>query len=138
MKKYLIVLFVFLYGSVSIVKGQNNIIQRNLIQNNIHPTLVYEKASSLDNLVGNTVVNRNSIYQPEAINIWAEDFNSDPINRGWLNYGFRGINTGNTPDTNGVWEYRGTSTLPLAEPVPGALMPPVPPPFSPLLAPTVL
>ena len=66
MKKYQIVLFVFLYGSVSIVKGQNNIIQRNLIQNNIHPTLVYEKATSLDNLVGNTVVNRNSIYQPEA------------------------------------------------------------------------
>ena len=112
MKKYQIVFFVFLYWSVSIVKGQNNIIQRNLIQNNIHPTLVYEKATSLDSLVGNTVVNRNSIYQPEAINIWTEDFNSDPINRGWQNYGFRGINTGNTPDTNGVWEYRGTSTLP--------------------------
>jgi hypothetical protein len=29
-----------------------------------------------------------------------------------MNYGFRSNNTGSTPDTNGVWEYRGLSTLP--------------------------
>jgi hypothetical protein len=51
-------------------------------------------------------------FQTEAINIWTENFASNPNSRGWMNYGFRGINTGNTPDTNGVWEYRGTSTLP--------------------------
>ncbi len=58
------------------------------------------------------VVNRSPIFQTEAINIWTENFSSDPNSRGWMNYGFRGINSGNTPDTNGVWEYRGTSTLP--------------------------
>ncbi|MFZ9969425.1 MAG: hypothetical protein ACO3GL_06490, partial [Bacteroidia bacterium] len=41
-------------------------------------------------------------FQTEAINIWTENFGSNPNSRGWMNYGFRGINTGNTPDTNGV------------------------------------
>ncbi|MFN6225275.1 MAG: hypothetical protein ACK4ZC_00915, partial [Bacteroidota bacterium] len=55
-----------------------------------------------------TVVNPDPSFQTEAINIWSENFGgSNPSTRGWLNYGFRGINTGNTPDTNGVWEYRG-------------------------------
>ena len=56
--------------------------------------------------------NQDPSFQTEAINLWTENFSSNPNSRGWLNYGFRGINTGNTPDTNGVWEYRGTSTLP--------------------------
>ena len=51
-------------------------------------------------------------FSPEAVTIWSENFGSNPTGNGWMNYGFRGTNTGSTPDTNGVWEYRGTSTLP--------------------------
>jgi len=47
--------------------------------------------------------NQDPSFQTEAINLWTENFSSNPSSRGWLNYGFRGINTGNTPDTNGVW-----------------------------------
>jgi len=62
--------------------------------------------------ISGTAGSSGATFQTEAINIWSENFGSNPNSRGWMNYGFRGINTGNTPDTNGVWEYRGTSTLP--------------------------
>jgi hypothetical protein len=54
----------------------------------------------------------NTSFQTEAVNIWTENFGANPATTGWMNYGFRSNNTGSTPDTNGVWEYRGLSTLP--------------------------
>ncbi len=72
---------------------------------------VYD-ANSLNNSGSPSLNGGNTSFQTEAVNIWSDNFGSNPNTTGWTNYGFRGINTGPTPDTAGIWEYRGLSTLP--------------------------
>ena len=72
---------------------------------------VYD-ANALNNAGSPSLNGVNPSFQTEAVNIWSENFGSNPNTTGWTNYGFRGINTGATPDTTGIWEYRGLSTLP--------------------------
>ncbi|MFM8513717.1 MAG: hypothetical protein ACKOBI_08265, partial [Bacteroidota bacterium] len=72
---------------------------------------VYD-ANALNNSGSPSPNGANPSFQTEAVNIWSENFGSNPNTNGWMNYGFRGINTGSTPDTMGIWEYRGLSTLP--------------------------
>lgn len=72
---------------------------------------VYD-ANSLNNSGSPSLNGGNPSFQTEAVNIWSENFGSNPNTNGWMNYGFRGINTGSIPDTMGIWEYRGLSTLP--------------------------
>jgi len=69
-------------------------------------------ANSLNNSGSPSLNGGNPSYQTEAVNIWSDNFGSNPNTNGWMNYGFRGINTGSIPDTMGIWEYRGLSTLP--------------------------
>lgn len=69
-------------------------------------------ANSLNNSGSPSLNGGDPSFQTEAVNIWSENFGSNPNTNGWMNYGFRGINTGSTPDTMGIWEYRGLSTLP--------------------------
>jgi len=47
---------------------------------------------------------------PENTIIFQDDFSAG--SSAWTNQGFEGLNLGTTPDTTGVWEYRGPATTP--------------------------
>ncbi|MBM3410939.1 MAG: T9SS type A sorting domain-containing protein [Bacteroidetes bacterium] len=47
---------------------------------------------------------------PENTIIFQDDFSAGASS--WTNQGFEGLNLGTTPDTTGVWEYRGPATTP--------------------------
>jgi hypothetical protein len=47
---------------------------------------------------------------PENTIIFQDDFSAGAST--WTNQGFEGLNLGTTPDTTGVWEYRGPATTP--------------------------
>jgi len=47
---------------------------------------------------------------PENTIIFQDDFSAGSSS--WTNQGFEGTNNGSTPDTTGVWEYRGPATTP--------------------------
>jgi hypothetical protein len=72
-------------------------------------------ANALNNAGSPSLNGVNPSFQTEAVNIWSENFGSNPNTNGWTNYGFRQSNTGSTPDTMGIWEYRGDSTLPASD-----------------------
>jgi hypothetical protein len=47
---------------------------------------------------------------PENTVIFQDDFSTGSSS--WTNQGFEGLNLGTTPDTTGIWEYRGPATTP--------------------------
>ena len=47
---------------------------------------------------------------PENTVIFQDDFSTGSSS--WTNQGFEGLNLGTTPDTTGIWEYRGPATNP--------------------------
>ncbi|MFM7588493.1 MAG: hypothetical protein ACKO55_05200, partial [Bacteroidota bacterium] len=58
-------------------------------------------ANSLNNSGSPSPNGGNPSFQTEAVNIWSENFGSNPNTNGWTNYGFRQSNIGSTPDTMG-------------------------------------